>query len=190
MCTSREWFMGTSRGYVFETQGHSQCLTDIFKANILIDKAGHVRLADFGLLTIISATIDLTISSSSFTQGGTHRWMGPELFPAGRFDPEHNSPTKSSDCYALGMVIYEVLSGKVPFYDYNYRMVVANALGDLKEWREHGSRMIFGVSWRVAGNPPRATDHGSRMSSSVWRKPQGLGRHLFRTGNVLSDVEG
>ena len=39
--------------------------------------------------------------------------MSPELF-----DPEirDNSPTKHSDCYALGMVIYEVLSGHIPFY--------------------------------------------------------------------------
>jgi serine/threonine protein kinase len=38
--------------------------------------------------------------------------MSPELF-----DPEIQDPipTKHSDCYALGMVIYEVLSGRVPF---------------------------------------------------------------------------
>jgi serine/threonine protein kinase len=38
--------------------------------------------------------------------------MSPELF-----DPEiqNSSPTKLSDCYALGMVIYEILSGHVPF---------------------------------------------------------------------------
>ena len=41
--------------------------------------------------------------------------MGPELF-----DPEirDHRRTKYSDCYALGMVIYEVLSGRVPFYQY------------------------------------------------------------------------
>jgi hypothetical protein len=39
--------------------------------------------------------------------------MSPELF-----DPEiqDSGPTKHSDCYAFGMVIYEVLSGHVPFH--------------------------------------------------------------------------
>ena len=46
--------------------------------------------------------------------------MSPELF-----DPEVQdcSPTKHSDCYALGMVIYEILSGHVPFYQ-NANLVV------------------------------------------------------------------
>ena len=41
--------------------------------------------------------------------------MSPELF-----DPEieNHRPTEYSDCYALGMVMYEVLSGRIPFYGY------------------------------------------------------------------------
>ena len=47
----------------------------------------------------------------SFTGGGTRRWMSPELLDPERFgmpESENNRPTKQSDCYALGMVIYEV----------------------------------------------------------------------------------
>ena len=40
---------------------------------------------------------------------------GPELLLPDRFGLKDSRPTKESDCYALGMVIYEVLSGKVPF---------------------------------------------------------------------------
>ena len=40
--------------------------------------------------------------------------MSPELLPD-RFGLMDSRPTKESDCYALGMVIYEVLSGQVPF---------------------------------------------------------------------------
>jgi len=39
--------------------------------------------------------------------------MGPELINPEQFGLEDNRPTKSSDCYALGMVIYEAISGKV-----------------------------------------------------------------------------
>ena len=47
----------------------------------------------------------------SFIGGGTRRWMSPELLDPERFgmpESEENRPTRQSDCYALGMVIYEV----------------------------------------------------------------------------------
>jgi len=47
----------------------------------------------------------------SFTGGGTRRWMNPELLHPEWFgipESEDNRPTRQSDCYALGMVIYEV----------------------------------------------------------------------------------
>ena len=82
------------------------------KANILIDHDCHARLADFGLLTIIS---DATITaSSSYVKGGTTRWMSPELLNPDMFGFKESRPTKESDCYALGMVVLEVLSGRPP----------------------------------------------------------------------------
>ena len=94
------------------------------KANILIDETGHARLADFGLLAIIS---DATgpASSSPSAHGGTFRWMSPELFYPRDFGLEDSRRTKCSDCYALGMVIYEVLSGQVPFHRFGSFAVVA-----------------------------------------------------------------
>ena len=41
--------------------------------------------------------------------------MSPELLHPHQFGLKDSRPTKESDCYALGMVTYEVLSGKVPF---------------------------------------------------------------------------
>lgn len=41
--------------------------------------------------------------------------MSPELLHPSQFGLKDHRPTKESDFYALGMVIYEVLSGKVPF---------------------------------------------------------------------------
>ena len=86
------------------------------KSNILIDEAGQARLADFGLLKIVS---DLAngLSSSSNSPGGTVRWMSPELIYPEQFGLEESSPTKLSDCYALGMVIYEIITGNVPFHE-------------------------------------------------------------------------
>ena len=92
-------------------------LTLIFvKANILIDQTGNARLADFGLLTIISDPTN-PFPSSSHSPGGTARWMSPELINPQRFGLNKSRRTKASDCYALGMVVYETISGHPPFHE-------------------------------------------------------------------------
>ena len=97
------------------------------KANILIDQSGHARLADFGLLSIISDPKYL-LSSSSHTQGGTARWMSPERINPERFGSKDGRPTISADCYALGMVIYETVSGKLPFHRHADLTVITKVL--------------------------------------------------------------
>jgi serine/threonine protein kinase len=92
------------------------------KANILINKDRRACLADFGLSTIAGVATHTAAGASqaslisndtlvSFTAGGTRRWMSPELLYPEMFgipESEGDRPTRQSDCYALGMVIYEV----------------------------------------------------------------------------------
>ena len=87
------------------------------KANILIDHKSSPRLADFGLLTMTSEPTIL-LASSSHGHGGTARWMSPELIDPEQFGFDKYCPTKASDCYALGMVIYETISGRLPFHQH------------------------------------------------------------------------
>ena len=101
----------------FSSWCHSSALCILFvKANVLIDQTGRALLADFGLLTIMSDPAN-HLPSSSYTQGGTARWMSPELITPERFGLKDSRPTKPSDCYALGMVIYETISGNMPFHE-------------------------------------------------------------------------
>ena len=85
------------------------------EAKILIDHDFHAKLTDFGLLTIVSDPAFATLSSTSFVSGGTIRWMSPGLLAPDQFGSKDNRLMKFSDCYALGMMVYEVLSGWVPF---------------------------------------------------------------------------
>ena len=86
------------------------------KENILIDNDRNVRLADFSLLTVVQ-------SSSSHGRDGTGRWMSPELIDPEPFGLEKICRTESSDCYALGMVIYQTISGLLPFHkDTGYKI--------------------------------------------------------------------
>ena len=116
----------------------------LFKANILIDDTGRACLADFGLITIISDPSS-RLSSNSSTQGGTTRWMSPELLNPQRFKLKKGRPTKFSDCYAFGMVIYETISRHLPFHrDANHTVVLKVSNGE---------------------HPPRK----ARFSDSLWR---------------------
>ena len=63
------------------------------------------------------------MNESSSERGGTTRWMSPELL-------EGSHHTVHSDCYALGMVICEVLSGLLPFHRQQGDPVVAKKVLD------------------------------------------------------------
>ena len=182
---SREWFTEISRGYVFESQGHPPSLMEIVKANVLIDEVQRARLADFGLLTIIS-----DVSSTSSAQGGTHRWMSPELFDPENFGLKNDRPTKLSDCYALGMLIYEVLSGKIPFSQRRGYAVVVKILRGERPVRPRGVHGMWftndvwdtlGRCWNpIPGDRPRIGDvlqcleNASRYRTSPFQTAAGL----------------
>ena len=51
---------------------------------------------------------DAVTSLVHHTPGGTEGWMSPELLVPEVFGLNDSRPTKQSDCYALGMVVYEV----------------------------------------------------------------------------------
>jgi serine/threonine protein kinase len=116
------------------------------KLNILIDKDGQARLADFGLLTIVSDSTNPTVSSYS-ANGGTTRWMSPELLEAHQLGTKDCRPTKESDCYALGMVIYEVLSGQAPFTPYKDFVVMRKVIEGERPERPEGVK----GEWFVGG---------------------------------------
>jgi len=80
----------------------------------LVDHNRRACIADFGLLRVVSDKANF-ISSITCAKGGTLQWMAPELLDPESFNLEDSRPTKHSDIYALGMVVYEVLSGHVPF---------------------------------------------------------------------------
>jgi serine/threonine-protein kinase len=75
---------------------------DFKPANIMIDSHGEVRIMDFGL----AAIADQLDTNDAFS--GTPAYMAPEQL-AGK------GATRQSDLYALGLVLYELFTGKPPF---------------------------------------------------------------------------
>ncbi|KZT07890.1 kinase-like protein [Laetiporus sulphureus 93-53] len=88
---------------------------DLKGANILINN-GVPRLADFDLATVVYRMQTVNTASGSH-RGGTYHWMAPELFDPEKFGLPHARPSKEADVYALAMVMWEVYTGLVPFYE-------------------------------------------------------------------------
>jgi len=73
--------------------------------------------------------------------------MSPELFYPEDFGLKDSRRTKQSDCYALGMVIWEVLSGQVPFPQYDACAVVVKVSRGERPERPQGA----GGAWFTDG---------------------------------------
>ena len=130
------WPTGIPRVYVSKSRGHcpAHSLT-CTQVNVLINHNGCASLVDFSLLKIAS---DRSTVIPSCIEGATIQWMGPEPIYPERFDLEKTHPTKESDRYALGMVIYEVLSGQTPFAPWRAPRVIQEVLGGGRPRRPEG----------------------------------------------------
>ena len=82
---------------------HNIVHRDIKPQNIIISKEGKVKVTDFGIAKVASSS---TINSSS-TMGSVH-YISPEQARGGYSDAR-------SDLYSLGITIFEMLTGTVPF---------------------------------------------------------------------------
>jgi len=91
---------------------HDEGIThrDVKPANILVDRKGSVRIADFGLAKLIGGENEAMMTGLTMTgtSMGTPHYMAPEQW---------ESPDKvdhRADIYSLGVVFYEMLTGERP----------------------------------------------------------------------------
>jgi serine/threonine protein kinase len=84
---------------------HGMIHRDIKPSNILIDERGNCLLTDFGLARMAEAADKLTTSGAVM---GTPAYMSPEQGTGSATD-------QRSDIYSLGIILYEMLTGRVPY---------------------------------------------------------------------------
>src|SRR4051794_39162472 len=98
---AREWFLGLARavGYLHD---HGIVHRDLKPANVFLEN-GVVKVGDYGLSKSISGS-QRTAQTQSI---GTVHYMAPEI-STGNYN-------KQIDTYAAGVILYEMLTGHVPF---------------------------------------------------------------------------
>jgi WD40 repeat protein/serine/threonine protein kinase len=94
---------------------------DIKPANILIDADGRPHITDFGLAHRDEGEVTVTLDGQIL---GTPAYMSPKQ-AAG----EHQNVDARTDVYSLGVVLYELLTGELPFRG-NHRMLLHQVLND------------------------------------------------------------
>jgi serine/threonine protein kinase/Tfp pilus assembly protein PilF len=77
---------------------------DLKSSNIMIDKEGNVRIMDFG----IARSLETKGITGSGVMIGTPEYMSPEQV-------EGKDVDQRSDIYSLGVILYEMVTGRVPF---------------------------------------------------------------------------
>jgi len=78
---------------------------DIKPGNIMITPNGRIKVTDFGIVSIQNEDSDMTKSGTIL---GTANYISPE-------QAQGSSVSSKSDLYSLGIVMYEMLSGRTPF---------------------------------------------------------------------------
>jgi len=91
---------------------------DLKPANVLV-KDGQVKVMDFGLsIRAVDTSQDFTPDD---TIAGTLSYLAPEVLQGG-------APTRSADLYAIGLIVYQMFTGKYPFDQTNITNLITEIL--------------------------------------------------------------
>ena len=136
---------------------------DVKPSNILLDGAGTAALSDFGLARLVDST---RITATGVLLGTPH-YLAPELLAG-------DEATTATDVYALGCVLYELVTGRPPYADATRPAEIgfAHLVEDVPDAREHRRDLPADVSTALAS--ALAKDPHERPTSAT-----ALARMLF-----------
>ena len=139
-------------------EAHEQGIVhgDLKSENVLVTPKGWVKVLDFGLATL-RGPVAQSVETAAFTGenlvSGTLPYMAPEQLLRGQTDAR-------TDLYSLGVVLYEMTAGKLPFEESlapALLVILASRVMSPSRLSPIGSSC---ASWRripSAGTPPRAS---------------------------------
>ena len=134
---------------------------DIKPGNLLFHQDGRLLLSDFGIVRLMAMPSLTTVGSFL----GTAEYASPEQVSAGELDPR-------SDIYSLGIILYELLTGSVPFTGPNPFAVMTKQLNEpvppIRNIRSDLSPAIeFVVKKALAKNPRDRYQSATEMAADL-----------------------
>lgn len=84
---------------------------DLKLENLLLDKDGHIKIADFGL-----CKEEMYYGALTKTFCGTPEYLAPEVL----LDNDYG---RAVDWWGLGVVMYEMMCGRLPFYSTDHEIL-------------------------------------------------------------------
>jgi len=84
---------------------------DLKLENLLLDSDGHIKITDFGL-----CKEEISFGDTTKTFCGTPEYLAPEVL-------EDNDYGRSVDWWGFGVVLYEMLCGRLPFYNRDHEVL-------------------------------------------------------------------
>ncbi|HRI83573.1 MAG TPA: serine/threonine-protein kinase, partial [Opitutaceae bacterium] len=149
---------------------------DLKPANLMIDGAGELKVADFGIAASVSDSVS-RVSQQGGTSG-TPVYMSPQQMMG-------EKPAVTDDIYALGATLYDLLTGKPPFYTGNIILQVQSKVPPSVAAR----RVELGLTGEVIPPEWEATI-AACLAKEAKDRPQSAGEVLerlnFTTKNAKS----
>jgi predicted Ser/Thr protein kinase len=123
---------------------------DVKPQNVLVDEEGEVKVTDFGIARSVDVEHGVTQTGAVV---GTSNYLSPE-------QARGRPVTPASDVYSLGIVLWELLTGDVPFPGENFVSVALRHVNedppDVRELRPEASpRLAAAVARALAKDPGR-----------------------------------
>lgn len=140
---------------------------DLKPHNLMYTTTGRLKVADFGISSMLSDTVSRVSMRNSTS--GTPAYMSPQQIMGGR-------ASHLDDIYALGATIYELLTGKPPFYK---GQVLAQVL-DSPPVSMTSRREELGVTGKAAIPPAWEETVAACLAKEPSHRPQSAGEVLQR----------
>ncbi|EEB14423.1 RAC protein kinase DRAC-PK85, putative [Pediculus humanus corporis] len=133
---------------------------DLKLENLLLDNTGHIKIADFGL-----CKEDITYGRTTKTFCGTPEYLAPEVL-------EDNDYGRAVDWWGVGVVMYEMMCGRLPFFNKDHDKLFALILmEDVKFPRTISAEARSVLAGLLIKNPQKRLGGGVDDAREIMNHP-------------------